>query len=164
MAKHVSTHASRAVRSAARALIVEQGKLLTVRMRRPGEKQDFLILPGGGQQHGETLMQTLRRECAEELGTVPEIHEVAYIREYIGKNHTFARQHANFHQLEIVFRCSLPADAALDAGHEHDKHQVGLSWIPLAELAQHNVYPQVLTTYCDGTTIAISPLYLGDIN
>lgn len=163
MARPSSSRASH-VRSAARALILQQGKLLTVRMRRPGEKEDFLILPGGGQLHGETLTQTLRRECEEEIGIVPDIHEVAYIREYIGKNHTFARQHANFHQLEIVFRCSLPQDAVLNVGHGHDKHQIGLSWVPLAELSQHNVYPQVLTSYIADNEIAISPLYLGDIN
>lgn len=164
MAKRNTSPISRAVRSAARALIVDNGRLLTVRMRRPGESEDFLVLPGGGQNHGETLVETLKRECSEELGVVPEIHEVAYIREYIGKNHTFARQHSNFHQLEIVFRCSLPQGATPHVGDEHDKHQIGLSWIPLSELANHNVYPQVLTSYIDGTRIAVSPLYLGDIN
>ncbi|MFM9147824.1 MAG: hypothetical protein ACKORI_06835, partial [Verrucomicrobiota bacterium] len=39
------------VRIAARAVIIRDGMLLTVRVRT--DEGEFLVLPGGGQEHGE---------------------------------------------------------------------------------------------------------------
>ncbi len=154
----------RAIRTAARALIIQEGRLLTILMRRPGEV-DFHILPGGGQAHGETLEQSLRRECLEEIGVEPVIGSIAYVREYIGKNHTFHRQHRFFHQLEMVFHCQLPPQAAVAMGKSHDKHQVGVEWVPLAVLPDTNFYPAKLKSFiARGADIRGQSLYLGDIN
>ena len=76
------------VRTAARALIVRDGKLLTTLMH--DGNGDFYILPGGGQRHGEALAHTVARECREELGVEVEVGALAYVRDYIGRNHDFA--------------------------------------------------------------------------
>jgi 8-oxo-dGTP pyrophosphatase MutT (NUDIX family) len=53
------------IRSAARAIIIKNDSVLLVQMKNDGG--EFFILPGGGQLHGETLVQTVKRECMEEL-------------------------------------------------------------------------------------------------
>jgi ADP-ribose pyrophosphatase YjhB (NUDIX family) len=154
--------ASNSVRTAARAVVVRDGKLLAITMRdREGE---FFILPGGGQRHGETLADTLRRETHEEIGVALEPGPVLYVREYIGKNHGFAREHHHFHQVEVVFRCTLPDGAEIGAGSERDRKQVGLAWLELAKLGEHRLFPAFLKKCVRGGDLAVSPLYWGDLN
>lgn len=114
--------------------------------------------------HGETLEVALRRECREELGAEIIIDRLFYIREYIGKNHTFARHHKQFHQLEVVFRCHLSDGAAVTVGSASDKHQIGVKWLPLADLKTVEFYPRVLATFVDGDDLVVPNPYLGDIN
>ncbi len=151
------------VRSAARALIVREGQLLAIRMQRvPGEV--FYILPGGGQKHGETLVDSLQRECMEEIGTRVEVGEMAYVREYIGRHHHLRKLHKDFHQLEVVFHCQLPDGVVPQPGKEHDKHQIGVEWLPLSKLNDTEFYPEVLKRLVVNGEITTTGLYLGDIN
>ncbi|WOO41146.1 NUDIX domain-containing protein [Rubellicoccus peritrichatus] len=152
----------KSVRSAARALIIQDGKLLTIEMQR-GNEPVFYILPGGGQVHGETLEATLKRECLEEIGIAPVMGPIAYVREYIGRNHTFKEAHKDFHQIEVVFRCSLP-NGETKVGIDMDKNQIGVRWIPLDELEQLDFFPAVLKEYINNGEVAIDREYLGDIN
>ena len=153
---------TREPRAAARALIVCGGKLLAIHMRDAANGGDFYVLPGGGQRFGETLHETLRRECREELRAELVIGELAYVREYIGKNHEFPEQFAGFHAVECVFRCELPPDAVPASGHAPDAAQVSPVWLPLAELERHNLYPKAIRArLARGEKL---PLYLGDIN
>lgn len=155
---------SRNVRSASRALIIHDGKLLAIKMKRPREDEIFFILPGGGQRHGETLITSLMRECREELGFEPVVGQVAYVREYIGKNHSFANRHRQFHQLEVVFHCRLPDGAQVNRRHTGDKNQIGVEWIPLADLPKANFYPRKILEFIREGALKVDPLYLGDIN
>ncbi|MFO7726156.1 MAG: NUDIX domain-containing protein, partial [Oceanipulchritudo sp.] len=91
------------IRSAARAIIICDGALLATKMR--DHRGVYYILPGGGQLPGETLENTVRRECLEEVGIPVTVVRLLYVREYIGKNHNFSKRHAAFHQLEHVFLC-----------------------------------------------------------
>lgn len=151
------------VRTAPRAVIIEDGKLLTVVMKK--ENGDlFHVLPGGGQHWGETLPEGLKRECAEELGAEIEVGEVIYVREYIGKNHDFSKRHVGFHQLEVVFRCRLPEGSCVSDQAEGDTFQVGTAWVPLADLANIEFYPPQLAEHVFENELKVSPIYLGDIN
>ena len=152
----------RPIRTAARALIILQGKLLAIKMR--DHSGIFYILPGGGQHHGETLVQGLQRECLEEIGTDVEVGELLYVREYIGKNHQFSKDHRSFHQLESVFRCSLPNPNGIGPGTEHDKKQIGVEWVPLDELHEHRLLPEVIKPFFTKEGFEPSSNYLGDVN
>jgi len=152
----------RAIRTAARALILHEGKLLAIKMK--DKSGVFYILPGGGQRHGETLTEGLRRECLEEIGTEVEIGDLLYVREYIGKNHEFRRAHHAFHQLESVFRCHLPAPSEIGPGSEHDKKQVGVEWIPLEELSERRFLPRTIKDFFKDGSFHPGSNYLGDVN
>lgn len=152
----------RPIRTAARALIIHEQKLLAIKMR--DHTGIFYILPGGGQNHGETLREGLKRECLEEIGTEVEVGEFLYVREYIGKNHEFRNSHRNFHQVENVFRCSLPNPDGIGPGTEHDKKQVGVEWIPLSELQERRFLPEVIKPFFTADGFDPGTNYLGDVN
>ncbi len=150
------------VRTAARALILKERKLLTIKMR--DDRGVFYILPGGGQRAGETLEEAVQRECLEELGTPVAVKDFLYIREYIGKNHGFAYIHSRFHQLEAVFSCELLHPHALGGGYETDKKQIGWAWLPLDRIRDVSFYPTAILTYFRNGTFVPPSSYLGDIN
>ncbi|MDX2110179.1 MAG: NUDIX domain-containing protein [Verrucomicrobiota bacterium] len=150
------------VRTAARAVIIKDGKLLVVTMQ--DAKGTFYILPGGGQRSGENLRDTLRRECQEELGCTVDIGELLYVREYIGKNHQFSDNHQSFHQVEIVFRATLTGNCAEDYGPGRDYRQIGLAWLDITELDKYAFFPEALKPYFKDGNVCVVPVYMGDIN
>jgi 8-oxo-dGTP diphosphatase len=150
------------VRTAARAVAVRDGCLLAITLR--DREGDFYILPGGGQRHGETLADTLRRETREEIGVALEPGPVLYVREYIGKNHGFAEEHRHFHQVEIVFRCEIPAGVKFSAGADKDRRQVGVAWLELAKLADYRFFPAFLKKCVRDGDLDVEPVYWGDLN
>ena len=52
-------NSSNTIRSAARAIIIQNDSVLLVHMK--NDDGEFFILPGGGQLHGETLIQVFRK-------------------------------------------------------------------------------------------------------
>lgn len=152
----------RPVRTAARAVVIHDGKLLATKMR--DKRGVYYILPGGGQLPGETLRDTVRRECLEEVGVEVEVGPLLYVREYIGKNHSFSDRHKLFHQLEHVFLCTTADPRACAPGCETDNHQVGVSWLALDHLEGIRFYPEVVKRFFRDGRIEVSPVYLGDCN
>lgn len=152
----------RHIRTAARAVIIRDQQLLAIKMK--DNTGIFYILPGGGQQHGETLHEGLKRECLEEIGAEVEVGELLYVREYIGKNHEFRKNHGAFHQVENVFRCTLPDPDQIGPGSEHDKKQIGLEWISLDELSDKRLLPEVIKPFFKNGDFDAVTHYLGDVN
>ena len=150
------------IRNSAKAIIMNNGKLLAIKMQGGGGV--FYILPGGGQENGENLHQTLERECLEEIGAEVEVGPLIFIREYIGKNHEFAVRHAGVHAIDFMYLCKVDQED-FDNGKNPDQEQIGVEWLPINELLQYNLYPLALRThlisYCKGEKTTV---YLGDIN
>jgi 8-oxo-dGTP pyrophosphatase MutT (NUDIX family) len=116
------------------------------------EEGDFFILPGGGQEPGETLAETVQRECREEVGAELVVRELRYVREYLGDAP---------HRVEFIFRCTLVPGSTLGAGSLPDIGQVGPVWLPLAELTGLRFYPSGLRVPLADPSQADDAVYLG---
>jgi ADP-ribose pyrophosphatase YjhB (NUDIX family) len=53
------------------AVLRREGRILLIRQEKPGKQ--YWMLPGGGIDAGETLVQALKRELAEECGIVDDL-------------------------------------------------------------------------------------------
>jgi ADP-ribose pyrophosphatase YjhB (NUDIX family) len=153
---------SLSVRVAPKALIIDDGRLLVLEML--DDEGPWYLLPGGGQRHGETLAEALRRECREEIGAEIEVGPVLLIRDYIGRNHEFAWDHPDAHQLEIMFLCSLADGHRPGSGTRPDDGQQGVTWLRLDEIEQHRFYPLTLRPTLRAGIPNVGAAYLGDIN
>ncbi len=151
-----------AIRNSAKAIIIKDNKLLAIKNFDP--EGDWYILPGGGQQHGETLHEALQRECLEEIGTRVIIGELRFIREYIGRHHEYAGTDSDVHQVEFMFKCDINSEYVPTNGHIPDTYQTGVSWLPLGEIAQYRIYPAVLKPVLGQSKNMNAPAYLGDVN
>lgn len=150
------------VRTAAKAIIIEDGRLLCTKNQ--DEKGIFYMLPGGGQENGENLIETLRRECLEEISAKVIVGEVLFIRDYIEKNHNRKAPDSRFHQLELMFACQLQADTQIGNGANPDPRQVGVEWIDLERLEELRFYPRDLKTALRSPLESLRTEYLGDVN
>lgn len=152
--------ASPTIRTANKALIVREGRLLVTVNNHDGT--EFYLLPGGGQEWGEDRVAGLRRECSEELGCDVEVNGLAFLRTYIGAHHRRAETDGWFHQEEAYWWCTLADDADAAAGTLVDQWQTGVAWKTVAELrASGEFSPCPLLTWLE-LPAPSRPLYLGD--
>ena len=148
------------IRSAARALIVREGRLLLAHYRKSG--YDFYAAPGGGQAEGETLPETLVRECREEIGAEVEVSGLRFVRDYIVVGDSFSYLDESVHQVEHFFECRVPSTYQAGNGPSPDTHQVGVIWADARALESLPVYPARLREVVDPDRAAEMPVYLGD--
>ncbi|PQP83728.1 NUDIX hydrolase [Paenibacillus sp. PCH8] len=149
------------IRNSAKAVIVQDGRLLVIRLE--DQYGTAYVFPGGGQEKGEELKDAVSRECLEEIGQAVNVGELLHIREYIGKNHEFAEWDADIHQVEFYFECHLiDPKATIFEGSNPDDHQVAVEWIALEDLPKIRLYPKTIGE------LLLKPddsrIYLGDLN
>lgn len=152
----------RRVRVSGKALIIRDDRLLVTVNSTPGDP-DWMLLPGGGQEFGETIHEAVKREVLEEASLDVAVGGLACIRDYIGDHHEFAADDYWFHQLELMFWCHVVDDAEPHPGAVVDTYQVGLRWVPLADIATTNLYPHALRGWLAAAP-EDRPIYLGDVN
>lgn len=150
-------------RNSAKAIIFENDKVLLT--RNEDQEGTFYLLPGGGQNFGETLTQALVREVMEETGYVVEPGKLLLVRDYVGANHEFAGNDGDAHQTEHMFRAFCRKH---DSGGKlsPDAWQPGMDWIPLSEIGAVRIYPSVLAGILPQLFNGDyeGPVYLGDVN
>ncbi len=153
--------ANHRVSTSAKAVIVEDGRLLTLRKQR-GEHV-FHVLPGGTQKPGEPLSDALVREVEEETGARAEPLELLHVRDYIADHHEFAADQSGLHKVEFVFRCRLTEPVGTRPQSHPDKRQIGIDWIELSSLSEADFFPRALVPILTGERTD-APVYLGDVN
>lgn len=146
------------IRTSAKALIIEDRKLLALKLQNPNT---FYTLPGGGQLPNESLHDTVKRECLEELGFHVTVGPLRFVRDYIADNHEMAHLHPGLHQVELIFLCTRRSPAA-GAAHLPDAGQVGAAWLPLDQIFDFDLFPRALRPHL--ADLSAAPTYIGDVN
>jgi ADP-ribose pyrophosphatase YjhB (NUDIX family) len=149
------------VRTAAKAIIVQEGRILLNHCR--DESGDWYALPGGGQEEGEPLDETVVRECREEIGAEVEVIGLRYVRDFIVANHDFSYLDEAAHQVEHLFECRVPDGYQPRCGPGADRTQVGVAWLDAASLAAVRVYPEKIRDLLDPRDRGLLPIYWGDV-
>ena len=152
----------RPIRNSAKAIVIDAGRILVV--GKSDKDGPWYLLPGGGQNPGETLIEALCRECSEEIGVVPAVGDLRLVREYVGRNHEFASTDSEVHQLEFMFECRIPSGYIPAAGSQPDVGQLEVRWLPLEELLSHRLYPLSLRPIFMEMGLHDWRVYLGDVN
>ena len=144
-----------------RAAVVRDGEILLNRYR--GPDGDLFDLPGGGQEHGETQDDALIREVLEETGARVRPYGLACTYEVMLRE--AARTGAPirlFHQLNIVRWCGLESGEEPSLGPAPDSRQIGVAWLPIAELDRHDVRPRELAQWLMDDP-SVRPTWIGTL-
>ncbi len=116
-------------------LCLDGGRLLTCWDHR---YPDFLALPGGAVQAGESSEAAAHREWHEETGlSAGEVQLAGFVENF------FDWEGAPAHELGFYYRVS-PSTLPVAPCPVRDNPDVELRWLPLAELGEHTVYPLCL--------------------
>jgi ADP-ribose pyrophosphatase YjhB (NUDIX family) len=108
-----------------------EDRLLVVAHRKAG--RSYWLLPGGGVEPGETLVEAARRELREETGLDAEIGRLAIVCESI--------EPAGRHVLNMVFAGHVVDGAPPAGGGDPAIHEV--RWVTAAELRGLEMHPPI---------------------
>jgi 8-oxo-dGTP diphosphatase len=133
----------------ATALIRRNDCVLLVASHYPNHEHALWNMPGGRQQPGELLAQTVVRELNEETGMSGAVRELCYISESYD---------AEVHFTNFTF--AVEAQGEPGRPHIQGDHVVDAAWVPIDELAKRitvRVVREPLLAYLNGTL----PRYAG---
>jgi len=152
----------RQIRNSAKAIIIKDKKILLT--KNEASFGVFYLLPGGGQEAGESIVDALKRECLEEISVEVTVLDIRYVRDYIGKNHEFTNWDSEVHQIEYMFICSVNSGFEAKNGIVPDTMQIGVEWIDLKYLDECRIYPKILKSLISDDGSLNGEIYLGDVN
>ena len=98
-------------------------------------KEEWYIMPGGGQDVEELLPEAVGREVAEEMGLHVEVKDLAFVIEGLHGE--------NFHRIDLVFICECIGKVE-NAILQSDTNQVGYDWLDIKTLNTAPLYPSKL--------------------
>lgn len=121
------------VRNAAKALIIKDDKMLAIKIS--DGKEEWYIMPGGGQGVEELLPDTVCREVAEEIGFKVAVKDLVFVIEGLHGE--------NFHRVDLVFLCEYKGKIE-NAILQNDTMQVGYDCLDIKTLNTTPLYPSKL--------------------
>ena len=124
---------SRQIRTSAKAVIIQNGKLLAIKLN--DGKEEWYTLPGGGQDSEEMFPQTVEREVREEAGIEVECKDLLFVIEGVHGE--------SFHRVDLVFSCDYLGQAQNAILH-NDTNQIGFDWLDLSVLNRLPLFPSKL--------------------
>ena len=124
---------SRQIRTSAKAVIIKDSKLLAIKLN--DGKEEWYILPGGGQDSEEMLPQTVEREVREETGIEVKCKDLLFVIEGVHGE--------GFHRIDLVFLCEYLGKAE-NAELHNDTNQIGFDWLDLSVLNKLPLFPSKL--------------------
>lgn len=123
----------RVIRNAAKALIIKDGKMLAVKIS--DGKEEWYIMPGGGQEAEELLPEAVCREVAEEMGIQVRVRDLVFVVEGVHGE--------SFHRVDLVFLCEYVGTIE-NAVLQGDTNQTGYDWLDIETLNHAPLYPSKL--------------------
>jgi 8-oxo-dGTP diphosphatase len=139
------------------AILRWQGRVLLCRQEKPGK--EYWLLPGGGVDGGESLIEALRRELREELGVEADVQfegPVAIV-DSIAPQRSFAAKHV----VHIIFAGDL-GERSLERVSSQDAAVRGHRLFAVSELDEIVLHPPIqrfLTRWRPGDPV----VYLGPL-
>jgi ADP-ribose pyrophosphatase YjhB (NUDIX family) len=147
------------IRSAARALVIKDGKVLLVKYR--DERGDFYTMPGGGQNQYETLTDAVIRECREETGYAVRPVRLACVCEDIWMDQATRDKYPDYaHKLHHIFICE-PSDEEQAPPTEMDMNQVCSEWVEVQNVGGLRVFPKAVGGQIIDILDGNAPAFLG---
>ena len=98
-------------------------------------------LPGGGVDPGESLREAALREAWEETGAHIMVGRLLLIWEYIPAQQRY--KYGTRQKISFCFRAELMPESEPRYPNMPDTDQVGIRWLPLAELPSAPLLPQI---------------------
>ncbi len=149
-------------RHSAKAIIINDGKLLVESV--DYGRGRYSKLPGGGREWGETMEETVIRECKEELNLVVRPVRLVLVRDYIAKNHNQPYDLDCFHLSELMFECEVDDFSTLGNGGQPDSYGQRINWVELDKLTDSDFYPKAIIPYLQNLKDINETVVLGDVN
>jgi len=121
------------IRSAAKAVIIREGKVLLNRCRH-SDGREYYDLPGGGQEQFEPLEDAVRREVMEETGYTVDKMRFAAVAEDIYLDEDIRRDYPDYsHRVFHIFAASI-SDAPRKEPTEVDWGMEKSVWVDIGDV------------------------------
>ncbi|RBW67558.1 NUDIX domain-containing protein [Bacillus taeanensis] len=127
------------IRVRAGAVIIENESILLIEFK--DEKGLHYNLPAGGAEPNESIIDAVKREVKEEASVDVEVGPLAFIYEY--SPHLTQNKYGAIHSLGLMFDCSIKDGLTPQLPSHPDPNQTGVKWIPLSELNDIVLYPNI---------------------
>jgi 8-oxo-dGTP diphosphatase len=127
------------IRVGVNAVIVQNDAILVVEF--DDETGLHFNLPGGGVEEGESIQEALVREVVEETCAKVSVGPLLLVTEYFPPR--YQNLYGPTHKVGFFFECRLLADSQPHLPEQADPNQVGVQWLPLANLPNAPLLPRI---------------------
>ncbi|MDQ0271462.1 NUDIX domain-containing protein [Cytobacillus purgationiresistens] len=151
------------IRVRAGAIIIEKEAILLAEFK--DESGLHYNFPAGGVEPGETVIEAVKREAMEEASVDVEVGPLAFVYEFA--SHMVEYGKGKPHSVGLMFECKLKEGSVPALPKTPDENQTGVKWIPLHELSQITLYPNmkahILNYVKDRRSLELSETHLFEV-